>query len=109
MATRPSVFLLHQNPQVDNPAHHTSLKFCLRLVAASFAKWLGSDFQAVQILVNESWLMIKDRFRAVSKAVPVINPVGYHTPCFMTSYPPTAYESDAKERRARLWMGAKKF
>ena len=111
MASRPKVFLLIQNPFSDAPAHRASLALCLQLVSAAIAKWVGETFEAIQLLTRETWRSIKDRFREreVSKTIPRINPHGYHTPCFMTSYPPTAYESDAKERRARLWLGAQKF
>jgi hypothetical protein len=39
----------------------------------------------------------------------VLNAPDYHVPLFMTSYPPLGQETDAKERRERLWMKAERF
>jgi hypothetical protein len=113
-STRIVVYLKSEDPAFSPPQHSASKALAtLVLSAVNTARWTGENHHAIQLLTAETWRQVKQRVRpslSYGKAAPpLLNAPGYHSPCFMTSYPPTPYETDGRERQAKLWKEAVKF
>lgn len=104
---RVAVFLRIQNPATDVPAHRASPSLARKVLQASLARPLEKDHKMIQLTTDEAWQFTKDRFRTspqvVLKPAPLAPPLPFY-PCFTMSYPPTMYETDAVDRRERIWM-----
>ena len=109
-----AVFTLTQPHSTDNsPSHFSPRWLADSLVLAHVATWAGK--KAIQLLVQESWASLKQRFRPIESVIGVtlverhvLNAPGYH--CMnLLSYPPTGQESNARLRQAEVWSRATRF
>lgn len=91
------------------PAHWCSRALAEKLVTLLFARSLNTTPKSIQLTTNESWTLTKDRFRGSKIVLPQIAPPLAWYPPFMTSYPPTPYESNGRQKQADLWMQAERF
>jgi hypothetical protein len=93
------------------PPHSASKSLALLALTHFAVKWSANRDALIQ-LTREPWSQVRKRLRgnlAVKIKHEVLNAPDYHVPLFMTSYPPLGQETDAKERRERLWMKAERF
>lgn len=111
-----AVFRLDQQPSPElSPAHFSPRHLAVALVVARVAVWVGEKRKAIQLLVKESWASLKQRFKPMESVIGVtiverhvLNAPGYH--CMnMLAYPPSGYESNAKQRQANIWRNATRF
>jgi len=106
---RIAVFLRSQNLSSGDPAHHVSKVLASLVVAHPLARYVNEQRTAIQLTTDESWTLIKDRFRQSSRSMPRLLPALPYYGNFAAAYPPMNYESDGHRRQEELWMSAERF